>query len=119
MTKLPMHVDQHATPARRNRLFGGLLLLGLFLITPFEASAQANFVEPGSFMVLKHCQAFTSFRKETGAVDLEVDKTYVAHGENKATGGSHSHIQVGGTRKWVSLECGDYEGQKPAFAGQP
>ncbi len=118
MSKQPMHLEQQATLTCKSRPLSALVLLGLILIAPFEARARANFVEPGSFRVLKPCQAYTSFRKKTGAVDLEVDKTYVAHGENKATSASHVHIDVGGIRKWVSLECGDYEGQKPSFIDQ-
>jgi hypothetical protein len=110
---------QTARSESMTRRLSNLVALALVFIASFEAWGQANFVEPGSFIVLKPCQAFTSFKKKTGAVNLEVDKIYVARGENKTTDASHVHIDVDGARKWVSLECGDYEGQKPPFAAQP
>jgi hypothetical protein len=50
---------------------------------------------------------------------LEINKSYTAYGENKATAASHAHIDVGGQRKWVSLACGAYDGDKPPFVNQP
>jgi hypothetical protein len=104
---------------RKQSMMAADLLLCALLVTAFEAGAQANFVEPASFVVLVPCQAVNSIRNRTGAVDLEVDKAYVAYGENKAVGGSHVHIGFGGSRKWVSLECGDYEGRRPDFMSRP
>ena len=83
-----------------------------------QSWSQALFVTPGKFKVTSKCKAFTSFRKQTGAVNLEINGRYKAFGENKASGGSHARISVDGQRKWVSLDCGKYEGGKPSFRNQ-
>ena len=96
-------------------------VLALFiLLFSFSAQSwsQALFTTPGKFKVTSACQAFTSFRNNTGAVNLEINKIYDAFGENKASGGSHAQISVDGQRKWVSVGCGEYEGGKPPFRNQ-
>ena len=101
-----------------NKCLVGFALTILLCSFSVQAWSQAVFVAPGKFKILASCQAFTSFRHHTGAVNLEINKIYDAFGENKANGGSHAQISVNGQRKWVSLGCGEYEGGRPPFRDQ-
>jgi len=94
-----------------------LVFVVLSLTLPVTAFSQALFVEPGRFLISNSCTAYTSFRNETGAVELEVNKVYTAYGENKNPGASHVYLDVNGQRKWASLNCGGYDGPKPPFVG--
>ncbi len=75
------------------------------------ARAQAFFESPKQFVVKTSCIATRSIRKGTDPVELTVDEIYTALGENKIPGGTHAYIEVEGTRKWVALSCGQYEGE--------
>lgn len=75
-----------------------------------DASAQAMFEKPRTFVPAKACSAYTSIKKQTEPVSLDVGRTYRALGANRAEGASHLMIEVDHQRKWVALACGSYEG---------
>ena len=72
------------------------------------AFAQVSFPQPRAFVLDQPCEAYTSLRKQTYPVTLEVGKTYSASAENKQPGATHAAINVGSENKWVALSCGHY-----------
>ena len=103
---------------KMDQVMRAVLVFTTVLIYPVFVWSQANFVIPGNFIIQTPCKAYISFRNETGESSVEVNRTYTAYGENKSTQASHVHLDVGGQRKWVSLDCGEYVGEKPAFVNE-
>ncbi|MGB5598362.1 MAG: EndoU domain-containing protein [Thiothrix litoralis] len=72
------------------------------------AFAQVTLPQPRAFVVEQPCEAYTSLRKKSYPVTLEVGKTYRATAENKQPDATHAAITVGAENKWVALSCGHY-----------
>jgi hypothetical protein len=72
------------------------------------AYAQVFFPQPRDFVLDQPCEAYTSLKKQTNPVTLEVGKTYSALGENKQPGGTHAFIKLDNENKWLDLACGHY-----------
>lgn len=77
--------------------------------------AQAIFVQPAEFKVTKSCKAFKGLSNGKGALRVRAGQTYQAFGENAQTGGTHAFIATPGSRRWLSLSCGDYTADRPPF----
>jgi len=102
-------------PALCTRISYLAIIFPLLAVFPDAVWSQANFTAPGAFKVLSNCKAYNSIRNKTGALTLVIGKSYPAYAENKPTSASHVLIDVNGSRKWLSLSCGKYDGDKPAF----
>ena len=87
----------------------------LSLMVSVAIHAQALFTAPLEFKINKSCNAYDSIKKENNPATLQIGKTYISFGENKATGATHSYIEIEGRKKWVKLECGSYINNKPDF----
>jgi len=85
------------------------------LLAAITIHAQALFTIPQDFKINKSCTAYDSIKKENNPVSLQVGKSYLSFGENKAEGASHAYIEIEGKKKWVKLECGSYLNSKPDF----
>jgi hypothetical protein len=90
-----------------------ICFLGILSAFFSHAWAQANFSEPKGFRITKPCQATRAIRNDQDAVELEMDKVYLAYGENKKDNASHVHLGIAGKRKWASLSCGKYQDAPP------
>jgi len=88
------------------KLCAGLMLIGLMSVG--SASAQVFFKENREFQINKACDAYTSFKKQTGATELVKDQAYTALGMNKFPSGTQVFALVDNQRKWVALECGQF-----------
>lgn len=84
-------------------------VLSITTFLPVVAIAQTFFAPPKSFVIQNNCTAFTSIKKKTNPVPVNVGQQYVAHGENKKNNATHVFIQVGEQRKWLALNCGKYD----------
>ena len=78
------------------------------LISLQPAAAQVPFPQPRAFVLDQPCEAYTSLRKQTSPVTLEVGKIYSAVAENKQPNATHAAINIGAKNKWVALNCGHY-----------
>jgi hypothetical protein len=94
--------------------WGGILAVILFFAGNSTAFAQFFFSQPREFVLDRSCEAYTSLKKKTNPIALEVGKTYTALGENKQPGGTHAFLKLGGDSKWVELGCGHYVGGSAA-----
>ena len=82
--------------------------------------AQALFQEPATFTVSKTCTASKSISKSRqGALRVRAGETFQAFGENSASGATHTYIGTPGSRRWLPLSCGQYEGGRPPLASGP
>jgi hypothetical protein len=70
------------------------------------AHAQVLFPEPREFVVERACDATRSIRTQSDPVPLEVGRTYVGSGLNRASNATHVFIRVGETSRWVEIGCG-------------
>ncbi|MEZ5453192.1 MAG: EndoU domain-containing protein [Thiothrix sp.] len=70
--------------------------------------AQVTFPQPRGFVAEQACAAYTSLRKQTDPVTLEIGATYTAVAENRQPDPTHALILVGSENKWVELGCGHY-----------
>ncbi len=85
-----------------------LLGVGLSVQVADAVYAQTFFPSPKTFTVTKPCNATTSL-SGSSPVALTVNRGYVALGENKIPGGTHSRITVPNVGdRWVALSCGTY-----------
>lgn len=94
-------------------LFRTTLVLSLLISTAINA--QSIFVDAEDFRINKSCSAYDSIKKENNPTPLQIGKSYVSVGENKAKGATHTFIKIDGKKKWVKLECGAYVNGKPVF----
>ncbi len=80
-------------------------LLCFFLLgqNPAFALYQVN----GNLTVNNSCQAYTSIKKKTDPVTLELGKTYPILGLNKEFG-DYFYFKVDGKSKWVNKNCGQF-----------
>jgi hypothetical protein len=85
------------------------------LMASVAIHAQALFTAPQGFTIDNPCNAYDSIKKQSNPATLQVGKTYLAFGENKADAATHSYIEIDGKKKWVKLECGSYANSKPGF----
>lgn len=94
-----------------------LLRTILILSLPISATinAQSIFTDPADFTINKSCNAYDSIKKESNPTPLQIGKSYVSIGENKAEGATHAFIKIDGKKKWVKLECGSYVNGRPGF----
>ncbi len=89
------------------------------LVISVAIHAQALFITPLDFKINKSCNAYDSIKKESNPAALQAGEMYIAFGENKAAGATHSYIEVEGRKKWVKLECGSYINSKSDFKASP
>jgi len=91
----------------------------LILTLPLSAStnAQSIFVSPVGFTITKSCSAYDSIKKENNPTQLQIGKSYIAIGENKAAGATHAFVKIDRKKQWVKLECGTYINGKPELGG--
>lgn len=85
----------------------GLLLSSL--IASSNVIAQVNFIQERQFYVDKACEAYTSFKKQTGSIALIKDSHYTALGLNKFPDSTHVYAQLGDQKKWIPLSCGYFK----------
>ena len=73
-----------------------------------NAYAEVPLPQPRTFVMDQPCEAYTSLRKKSDPITLEVGKTYRATAENKQPNATHAAITLGSAKKWVALSCGHY-----------
>lgn len=85
------------------------------LACPASVAAQEFFAAPRDFVVETRCDAYQSFKRQTGAEPLTVGQTYPGRGVNKREGATHAFIRVGEQSLWVDLACGRFADGGPAY----
>ncbi len=95
-----------------------VLLVLSFFVSGKAFANEGIFTVPGLFKIEKPCKGYTSKNSLSGAVDLQVNRTFEALSENSRVNGSHVRLIVDAKHKWVELTCGNYVGERPPFRNQ-
>lgn len=95
-----------------------ILVLLILTIISTNSWSQALFSETVRFKLSESCQASDSIKNPKKIIQLHEGESYISFGENKLSNATHTFIEVNDQKKWIDINCGDYETSKPEFKKQ-